>query len=333
MATTSFNHSLLVSPEKRSSKPICKTIFLTISLVAIVSLASFVAFHITTNNHLPVCATAGNPTACLAIISKEIAASLQPTTKFELLQLLLKRSVAAAAAASHAARLLNLKINDPRQQSALSDCVELMDLSRDRLDESSMALLQRPMTSKSHSDVHSWLSAVLTNHVTCVDGLHGQAKSSMKPDMDNLVALASTSLAIVSSVSPPADGDHQTLLTTMNEYPSWLGFKDRSLLEARAKAIQANVVVAKDGSGKYRTVQEGVDSAPDNGATRYVIYVKRGVYKEQVAIGKKKKNVMLVGDGMDSTIITGSLNVVDGSTTFNSATVGNIYIYASSLNN
>ncbi|KAJ6292268.1 hypothetical protein OIU78_024446 [Salix suchowensis] len=30
---------------------------------------------------------------------------------------------------------------------------------------------------------------------------------------------------------------------------------------------------------------------------------------------------MLVGDGMDSTIITGSLNVVDGSTTFNSATV------------
>jgi len=31
--------------------------------------------------------------------------------------------------------------------------------------------------------------------------------------------------------------------------------------------------------------------------------------------------VMLVGDGMSSTIITGNLNVVDGSTTFNSATV------------
>ncbi|KAG5627457.1 hypothetical protein H5410_012675 [Solanum commersonii] len=30
---------------------------------------------------------------------------------------------------------------------------------------------------------------------------------------------------------------------------------------------------------------------------------------------------MLVGDGMDATIITGNLNVVDGATTFNSATV------------
>lgn len=43
-----------------------------------------------------------------------------------------------------------------------------------------------------------------------------------------------------------------------------------------------------------------------------------------VRVGKKKTNVMIVGDGMDSTIITGSLNVVDGSTTFNSATLGKI---------
>jgi hypothetical protein len=31
---------------------------------------------------------------------------------------------------------------------------------------------------------------------------------------------------------------------------------------------------------------------------------------------------MLVGDGMDATIITGSLNAVDGTGTFQSATVG-----------
>jgi len=50
--------------------------------------------------------------------------------------------------------------------------------------------------------------------------------------------------------------------------------------------------------------------------------VKKGKYKENVEVGKSKKNVMIVGDGMDSTIITGSLNVVDGSTTFKSATLG-----------
>ncbi|KAK7250931.1 hypothetical protein RIF29_33720 [Crotalaria pallida] len=102
--------------------------------------------------------------------------------------------------------------------------------------------------------------------------------------------------------------------------------KDRRLLESSVGAITANVVMAKDGSGKFKTVAEAVVSAPDNGNTRYTIYVKKGTYQEHVEIGKKKKNVMLVGDGMDATVITGSLNVVDGSTTFNSATVGTYLI-------
>jgi hypothetical protein len=38
--------------------------------------------------------------------------------------------------------------------------------------------------------------------------------------------------------------------------------------------------------------------------------------------GKKKRELMIVSDGMDATVITGSRNVVDGSTTFNSATLG-----------
>lgn len=91
--------------------------------------------------------------------------------------------------------------------------------------------------------------------------------------------------------------------------------------------MNANVVVAKDGTGKYKTVTEAMAAAPENSNTRYVIYVKKGVYKETIDIGKKKKNIMLVGDGRDTTIITGSLNVVDGSTTFRSATVGNITLY------
>jgi pectinesterase len=49
--------------------------------------------------------------------------------------------------------------------------------------------------------------------------------------------------------------------------------------------------------------------------------VKKGIYKENVEIISQKTNVMLVGDGADATIITGSLNVVDGTGTFQSATV------------
>ncbi|XP_061979691.1 pectinesterase/pectinesterase inhibitor 18-like [Populus nigra] len=45
------------------------------------------------------------------------------------------------------------------------------------------------------------------------------------------------------------------------------------------------------------------------------------MYKENVEVGKKKTNVMLGGNGMHSTIITCSFNVVDGYATFKSATV------------
>jgi pectinesterase len=53
-----------------------------------------------------------------------------------------------------------------------------------------------------------------------------------------------------------------------------------------------------------------------------VIYVKKGVYKENIEVGKKKRELMIIGDGMDATVITGSRNVVDGASTFNSATLG-----------
>jgi pectinesterase len=65
-----------------------------------------------------------------------------------------------------------------------------------------------------------------------------------------------------------------------------------------------------------------------------VIYVKAGTYKENVEI--KLKNIMLVGDGIGKTIITGSKSVGGDATTFNSATLGKkiqvrtfyyIYIY------
>lgn len=53
---------------------------------------------------------------------------------------------------------------------------------------------------------------------------------------------------------------------------------------------------------------------------RYVIYVKAGTYNENVEVGQKVKNVMVVGDGIGKTIVTGSKSVGGGSTTFKSAT-------------
>lgn len=56
---------------------------------------------------------------------------------------------------------------------------------------------------------------------------------------------------------------------------------------------------------------------------RYVIYIKAGVYNEIVRIPKSKTNLMFIGDGVDKTIITGSMSDSEvGMITWATATVG-----------
>ncbi|KAL9240386.1 hypothetical protein vseg_014611 [Gypsophila vaccaria] len=104
-------------------------------------------------------------------------------------------------------------------------------------------------------------------------------------------------------------------------YPTWVPRHDRKLLQG-SSVINVNLVVAQDGSGNFKTISEAISAASTRaGGGRFVIHVKSGVYQENVVIGTNLKNIMLVGDGMQSTIITGSRSNVGGFTTFNSATV------------
>ncbi|RWR85122.1 pectinesterase [Cinnamomum micranthum f. kanehirae] len=313
MATV--NQPLLGSP--KATYPCCKTVFLTISVTVVLCLAALATLHVTTTNHFHICEKSKNPNSCHAILSSVATFEFLPPTKLLLLQAILKKSVPKINGAISTANDIHGRINDPKQQAGLADCATLMDLSRDRVEDSMLDL--DSMSMNSLSGVHSWLSAVLTNHVTCSDGLHGPAKSIMETELKPLMELASTSLAIVNSMSPHSAGE--ITMPPTKEFPSWVTYKDRRVLQASPNAIKADVVVAQDGSGKYKTVQAAVTAAPDNSKTRYVIYVKKGTYKEKVDVGKTKKNIMIAGDGMDATIITGSLNFIDGTTTFNSATL------------
>lgn len=58
---------------------------------------------------------------------------------------------------------------------------------------------------------------------------------------------------------------------------------------------------------------------------RFVIHIKAGAYFENVEVIRKKTNLMWVGDGIGKTVVKASRNVVDGWTTFQSATVGAFY--------
>jgi pectinesterase len=139
--------------------------------------------------------------------------------------------------------------------------------------------------------------------------------------------MSSIALAIIKNVTDTDMAKEQSLssgrkLEEKNgtEWPEWLSAGDRRLLQATT--VTPNVVVAADGSGNYRTVSEAVAAAPERSSSRYIIRIKAGVYRENVDVPRSKTNIMFMGDGRTTTIITASRNVVDGSTTFNSATVG-----------
>ncbi|KAG6695200.1 hypothetical protein I3843_09G086200 [Carya illinoinensis] len=315
------NHRPLLENPKTSP---FKTLCLILSLAAIISSSALVATHLLQANfsdpHLQhhICDQAHNPASCLAMVSEVVGDTnnIVQMNHVHLLQVFLKRSAYEIQKVKGRAQDIKHRINDPKEQLALLDCVQLMELSRDRIFDSIAAL--ENMTSRSGEDAHAWLSSVLTNHVTCWDGLEGIARASMEPVVKDSISRARNFLAMLLAVS---SSKTEVTKPLNGGFPSWVTNRDRKLLQALPKEIKANVVVAKDGSGKYRTVKEAVASAPNKSKIRYVIYVKKGTYKENVEVGKNKQNVMIVGDGMSSTIITGSLNVIDGSTTFKSATV------------
>src|SRR5574344_2555991 len=64
------------------------------------------------------------------------------------------------------------------------------------------------------------------------------------------------------------------------------------------------IVVARDGSGKYRTVQEAVESVRAFMDYTVTIYVKKGTYKEKLVIPSWVMNVEIVGEDANETVIT-----------------------------
>lgn len=111
--------------------------------------------------------------------------------------------------------------------------------------------------------------------------------------------------------------------TSKSQFPSWVKPRDRKLLVQLANGVAVDAVVALDGSGNYTKIMDAVAAAPNYSMKRFVIYIKKGVYNENVEIKKKKWNLMMIGDGIDASIISGNRSFIDGWTTFRSATFGN----------
>ncbi|TVU21181.1 hypothetical protein EJB05_30805, partial [Eragrostis curvula] len=261
------------------------------------------------------------------------------------------------ATASNCSSYLQYKSLTPRDRLAISDCMELLSTTMDEL-QATVADLESPAAAGSSKDsssqaakhltvdhVMTVLSAAMTNQYTCLDGFAyqngGEVRKYMEPALHHVSRMVSNSLAMAKKLPGAAASPSSSLSSAAMEteettvrrqpfmgygqmvkgFPRWVRPGDRRLLQAPASGVTADAVVAKDGSGNFTTVSAAVAAAPTNSKKRYVIYIKAGAYLENVEVGKKHTNLMFMGDGIGKTVIKASRNVVDGSTTFRSATV------------
>ncbi|CAM8983403.1 unnamed protein product [Rhodiola kirilowii] len=231
---------------------------------------------------------------------------------------------------------------------ALEDCKSLADLNLDFLTSAftTVSSTSRTLPSLKAEDVQTLLSAILTNQQTCFDGISSTAsawrvRNGITQPISNDTKLYSVSLALFTKGWVPEKKmkKHSTTRNMKQGMKMYETLTKRNLLQTRSAAedgggddssdeeedvqVREMVTVSQDGTGNFTTITDAVNAVPNNtqaGNGYFLIYVTAGVYEENVLIAKNKRYLMMIGDGINQTVVTGNRSVVDGWTTFNSAT-------------
>ncbi|KAM0962676.1 hypothetical protein ACFX2I_021783 [Malus domestica] len=236
---------------------------------------------------------------------------------------------------------------DPMASQALDVCKQLLDTAVEDLHGAvdKMGSFDPNKTDDYLEDLKVWLSAAVNHQATCLDAFKdtkGEAGEKMKGFLKTAQELTSNGLAMVSEISGLVGSlhlnSHRRLLSSSNggpkkwhdkTVPGWMSDRKLDLLTATPQSLKPDVVVAQDGTGKYKTINEALKEVPPNSKKTFVIYIKGGVYKEIVVVNKQMTNVVMIGDGPTKTRISGGLNKADGVSTENTATfaaLGNYFI-------
>lgn len=224
-----------------------------------------------------------------------------------------------------------------REQIAIEDCKELLDFSVSELAWSLSEMNKIRSGFKnihSHGNLKAWLSAALSNQDTCLEGFEGtdrHLERFIRGSLTQVTQLISNVLKLYVQLHglPFKPRRNNTSVVhyhhgnnNMDYFPKWMTEGDKQLLVSGPNKMHVDAVVSPDGSGDYRSITQAIYEAPSHSKRRYIIYVKKGVYHENIDMKKKKTNIMLIGDGMGATVVTGSRNFMQGWTTFRTPTVG-----------
>ncbi|XAR57053.1 Pectinesterase [Bertholletia excelsa] len=216
----------------------------------------------------------------------------------------------------------------PQTSDALRNCRELLRLSINDLDRSldklnGYDLLDVSEVNEYISDVMTWLSGSITFQDTCLDGFKNSAGDSserMNPRLKISKEHTSNALSMVAHLAAAGEGRLFSGEVATSGFPALVS-GSRQRLSGASLMFRPNVVVALDGSGKYKTISEALKEVPATGKIPFVIYVKAGIYNEYVSITNQMPNVVLFGDGPTRTKITGNRSPQNGYSTWTSCTV------------
>ncbi|KAJ6334466.1 hypothetical protein OIU78_011366 [Salix suchowensis] len=231
---------------------------------------------------------------------------------------------------------------------ALEDCQFLASLNIEFLLNSFQTVnaSSKILPAMKADDAQTLLSAIITNQETCLDGLKATSsawsvRNGLSVPLSDDAKLYSVSLAFFTKGWVPKMKKGVTWQPKSKRFsfrhgqlPFRMSARNRAVYESVStrKLLQAAntdvevsdiVTVRQDGEGNFTTINDAIAAAPNNtdGSKGYfMIYVTAGIYEEYVSIAKNKRYLMMVGDGINQTVITGNRSVVDGWTTFNSAT-------------
>lgn len=227
---------------------------------------------------------------------------------------------------------------DPRTSDAFGICKDLLNTAIDDLHRSfdKVGKFEMDKMDDYIADLKTWLSGVITHQDTCIDAFQnttGDAGEKMKKVLKSASELASNALAMVSELTnmisnidiPGFDiKKERRRLLSHDHLPEWVNHPQRRLLQSNPKP---NAVVAQDGSGQFKTVNDALKTVPQKNTAPFVIQIKAGVYKEYVDVPRHVDNVVFIGEGATKTKITGNKNFIDGVNTYKTATVGKVLLF------
>ncbi|CAI9118958.1 OLC1v1020592C1 [Oldenlandia corymbosa var. corymbosa] len=258
---------------------------------------------------------------------KSISSATNSTNSTELINVGFQVTIKELKTAQEKTTALQKAATDPMTAEIFKTCQRLFDDSIEDLEQT----LDRLNTFDKKDvlllvdDVKTWLTGAATSQRTCFDSFQEMNRNEAAEQVKQLLKVGSELttdlLGMVDQVTQFVETDdkpgssRRLLGVNESDEENWRRRLSK-IGGVTPQNLRPNVTVALDPSGKKYmndlTIDGAIRQAPSKTFDPYVVYVKEGVYHENITIYKDKWNLVLIGDGPDKTIITAKKSNMSG---------------------